>query len=170
MFKKRSKSLTYNIAFVAWIFAQPKTRNGRKILTLRELSMKMIWKMGFASFENLFCFELFVLKSHYSKWLVTRHMSANHHGEQWIEKADLRRSSQRSELGRTREEEGTLWLDISQQQRIITWVCGSQSQKKKLRELDQKSLTFSSFETTQITQELPHFCDDFSIKALWNSV
>ena len=122
--------------------------------------------MGFASFENLRFFELFVLKSHYSKWLVTRHMSANHHGEQWIEKADLRRSSQRSELGRTREEEGTLWLDISQQQRIITWVCGSQSQKKKLRELDQKSLTFSSFETTQITQELPHFCDKFSIKAL----
>ena len=39
-------------------------------------------------------------------------MSANHHGEQWIEKADPRRSSQRSELGRTKEE-GTLWLDIS---------------------------------------------------------
>ena len=38
--------------------------------------------------------------------------------------------------------------------------------EKKLRELDQKSLTFSSFETTQITQELPHFCDKFSIKAL----
>lgn len=57
-------------------------------------------------------------------------MSANHHGEQWIEKADLPRSSQRSELGRTKEEEGTLWLDISQQQRIITWACGSQSQKK----------------------------------------
>ena len=69
-------------------------------------------------------------------------MSANHHGEQWIEKADPRRSSQRSELGRTKEE-GTLWLDISQQQRIITWACGSQSQKKNLRELDQKSLTFS---------------------------
>ena len=105
-------------------------------------------------------FELFVLKSHYSKWLVTRHMSANHHGEQWIEKADPRRSSQRSELGRTKEE-GTLWLDISQQQRIITWACGSQSQKKIWENWTKKVWPFP-LRDEQITQELPHFCDDFS--------
>ena len=68
-------------------------------------------------------------------------MSANHHGEQWIEKADPRRSSQRSELGRTKEE-GTLWLDISQQQRIITWACGSKVRKKSERTGPKKSNLF----------------------------
>ena len=47
---------------------------------------------------------LFVLKSHYFKCLVTRHMSANHHG--WT-----MGSKKLTHRGQVRGRTGTLWLD-----------------------------------------------------------
>ena len=121
-----------------------------------ESSMKMAWKMG--SRAKMF-FELFVLKSHYSKWLVTGHMSANHHGEQWIEKADPRRSSQRSAEGRRRNFM-TWYLTTTKNYYMGLWFPKSE---KKLRTGPKKSWPFRF--KTQIAQELPRFLRTYITRA-----